>query len=56
MPIHKNKESYLSDILELLEDQSKQKIRGDLGKAYIQSAFSSKKVIDILEKELSSIA
>ena len=55
MPIHKNKESYLSDILELLEDQSKQKIRGDLGKAYIQSAFSSKKVIDILEKELSSI-
>lgn len=56
MPIHLNKESYISDIIELLEDQSKQKMRGDLGKAYIQSAFSSKKVIDILEKELSSIA
>ena len=54
MPVHNNKESYLADILDLLNDESKQKIRGEIGKQHIQSNFSSQLVKEILAKELGS--
>ncbi len=54
IPVHNNKESYLADILDLLNDESKQKIRGEIGKQHIQSNFSSELVKEILAKELGS--
>lgn len=56
MPVHQNKESYIADIIDLLNNESKQKIRGEIGKEHIQSNFSSQLAKNILAKELSSKA
>ena len=56
MPIHEDAESFALDIIELLQDQSKQQLRGALGKQFISSEFSTQMVKDILEKDLQAMA
>lgn len=56
MPIHEDAESFALDIIELLQDQSKQLLRGALGKQFISSEFSTQMVKDILEKDLQAMA
>jgi glycosyltransferase involved in cell wall biosynthesis len=51
MPVHKNKDSFISDIQELLNNKVNCIQRGQLGKEYIQTHFSSKLVLDILEEQ-----
>lgn len=56
MPIHEDAESFALDIIQLLQDQSKQQLRGALGKQFISSEFSTQMVKDILEKDLQAMA
>lgn len=51
IPIHINKDSFISDIQELLNNKEKCIQRGQLGKHYIQANFSSKLVLEILEEQ-----
>jgi len=55
MPIHANTQDFISDVLLLISDVDKQQERGKMGKEYIQSAFSSQIVRDLLQKEFMSI-
>lgn len=51
MPVHNNKDSFISDIQELLKNKEKCIQRGQLGKEYIHAQFSSKLVLEILEEQ-----
>ncbi|MFM6935840.1 MAG: glycosyltransferase [Flavobacteriales bacterium] len=55
MPIHANAQEFISDVLLLISDVDKQQERGNMGKEYIQSAFSSQIVRELLQKEFMSI-
>jgi glycosyltransferase involved in cell wall biosynthesis len=56
IPIHEDAMSYALDIIELLQDENKQELRGALGKLYISSEFSTQMVKEILEKDLQAMA
>jgi len=51
IPVHKNKESFISDIQSLLTNKENAIQRGELGKQYIQAHFSSELVYEILEQQ-----
>jgi glycosyltransferase involved in cell wall biosynthesis len=51
IPIHKNKDTFISDIQSLLNNKEKCIQRGQIGKNYIQDNFSSKFVLEILEEQ-----
>jgi polysaccharide biosynthesis protein PslH len=51
IPVHKNKESFISDIQSLLTSKENAIQRGELGKQYIQAHFSSELVYEILEEQ-----
>jgi glycosyltransferase involved in cell wall biosynthesis len=51
IPVHKNKESFISDIQALLKNKENCIQRGKHGKQYIQTHFSSELVYEILEEQ-----
>jgi glycosyltransferase involved in cell wall biosynthesis len=51
IPVHKNKESFITDIQHLLNNKDKCFQRGEIGKQYIQAHFSSELVYEILEEQ-----
>ena len=51
IPVHENKESFISDIQDLLNNREKCIQRGEFGKQYIQTHFSSELVHEILEEQ-----
>jgi glycosyltransferase involved in cell wall biosynthesis len=53
LPIHKDVQTFATDIMELLRDTDLQKQRGASGKLFISSEFSSEVVQKVLQKELS---
>jgi glycosyltransferase involved in cell wall biosynthesis len=54
IPVHKNKDTFISDILSLLNNKEKCTVRGELGKQFIQENFSSDFVYEILEEQLQA--
>jgi glycosyltransferase involved in cell wall biosynthesis len=54
IPVHKNKDTFISDILSLLNSKEKCTVRGELGKQFIQENFSSDFVYEILEEQLQA--
>jgi hypothetical protein len=52
--VHKNKDTFISDILSLLNNKEKCTVRGELGKQFIQENFSSDFVYEILEEQLQA--
>jgi glycosyltransferase involved in cell wall biosynthesis len=54
MPVHANAAAFTLDLIQLLQNQEARQVRGEIGKSFIQTSFSSEFVQQIFMEEMES--